>query len=157
LTQNDLRPARDTSASVAPSPPLRQQVAALPWRRTDRLEIMLVSSRESRRWIIPKGWPMAGRRACAAAAIEALEEAGLLGAIEETPLGHFNYSKKFARGKPAPCRVEVFALRVVRQRARWPEKHQRETRWFPAREAAQIVSDPGLGDLIRRFVAARDA
>jgi 8-oxo-dGTP pyrophosphatase MutT (NUDIX family) len=131
------------------------QVAALPWRFTDRLEIMLVSSRETGRWIIPKGWPMAGRSSSAAAAIEALEEAGLLGAIDETPFGDFTYAKKRAGGSSTLCRVEVFALRVVRQRPHWPEWRQRKTEWFPADEAARAVSDPGLGVLIERFIAAQ--
>jgi 8-oxo-dGTP pyrophosphatase MutT (NUDIX family) len=133
-----------------------RQVAALPWRFTERLEVMLVSSRETRRWIIPKGWPMAGRSAAAAAAIEALEEAGLLGAIDDAPFGRFTYAKKFARGKrSALCEVDVFPLRVARQRSDWPEKDQRETRWFTAEDAAACVSDPELGDLIARFAQAR--
>ena len=134
-----------------------RQVAALPWRFTDRLEFMLVSSRDTRRWIIPKGWPMTGRSASGAAAVEALEEAGLLGAIDETPFGRFTYDKKFSRGKSTLCEVDVFPLRVVRQRADWPEKAQRETRWFPAEEAAASVSDPELGALMARFAdACRD-
>jgi len=131
-----------------------RQVAALPWRFTQCLEIMLVSSRETRRWIIPKGWPMAGRGAAAAAAIEALEEAGLLGAIDETPFGRFTYAKKLSRGKSTLCEVDVFPLRVTRQRSHWPEKDQRETRWFEAAAAAACVSDPELGDLILRFAEA---
>jgi 8-oxo-dGTP pyrophosphatase MutT (NUDIX family) len=135
----------------------RIQVAALPWRITDRLEIMLVSSRETRRWIIPKGWPMAGRSHSAAAAVEAVEEAGLLGAIDDTPFGHFVYEKHLSGGRSALCRVEVFPLRVVRQRPNWPEQHQRDTVWFAAKEAAATVSDPELVELIERFIAAREA
>jgi 8-oxo-dGTP pyrophosphatase MutT (NUDIX family) len=135
--------------------PLARQVAALPWRMTERLEIMLVSSRETRRWIIPKGWLMAGRGASAAAAIEALEEAGLLGAIDEVPFGQFTYAKKFSRGKSTLCEVDVFPLRVTRQRGDWPEKDQRETRWFSPEEAGANVSDPELGALIVQFAAAR--
>jgi 8-oxo-dGTP pyrophosphatase MutT (NUDIX family) len=134
----------------------RQQVAALPWRFAERLEIMLVSSRETRRWIIPKGWPMAGRSAAAAAAIEALEEAGLLGEIAAQPFGHYAYEKNLSRGQSVLCRVDVFQLRVVRQREDWPEKEQRDTRWFSAEEAMSLVSDPGLAELIRQFIQARD-
>ena len=131
----------------------RLQFAALPWRRTDRLEIMLVSSRETGRWIVPKGWPMAGRSGSAAAAIEAVEEAGLLGAISPEPIGHYVYAKRFSRTKQI-CRVEVFSLRVTRQRDNWPEKHQRITQWFPAEEAAVLVSDPDLRELVGRFILA---
>ncbi|MCW2286367.1 8-oxo-dGTP pyrophosphatase MutT (NUDIX family) [Rhodoblastus acidophilus] len=146
--------AKKKSGAVVDGAPARQ-VAALPWRLTERLEVMLVSSRETRRWIIPKGWLMAGRGASTAAAIEALEEAGLLGAIDEVPFGQFTYVKKMSRGESRPCEVDVFPLRVTRQRADWPEKDQRETRWFPAEEAGTIVSDPELGALIARFAAAR--
>ena len=132
----------------------RLQYAALPWRVFDgALEIMLVSSRETKRWIIPKGWPMSGRSGAAAAAIEAMEEAGLLGIIAEEPFGHFAYSKRFSRGEEL-CKVEVFPLRVARQRDSWPEKHERETRWFPVAEAMELVSDPELADVIAAF--ARD-
>ena len=145
--------ARKNLASAQAVPPERLQVAALPWRRTDGLEIMLVSSRETRRWIIPKGWPMAGRRGSAAAAIEALEEAGLIGVITAAPIGEFTYLKRFSRFSE-PCRVEVYGLRVVRQRDNWPEKHERATHWLPVAEAIELVSDPALGDLIAAF--ARD-
>jgi 8-oxo-dGTP pyrophosphatase MutT (NUDIX family) len=135
------------------APSERLQYAALPWRKIDGLEIMLVSSRETRRWIIPKGWPMAGRSGSAAAAIEALEEAGLIGVISEAPIGEFTYLKRFSHFSE-PCRVEVFAMRVVRQRDNWPEKHERATQWFPVAEAIELVSDPELSDLIAIF--ARD-
>jgi 8-oxo-dGTP pyrophosphatase MutT (NUDIX family) len=131
----------------------RLQYAALPWRVAEGLEIMLVSSRETKRWIIPKGWPMAGRSGAAAAAIEAMEEAGLLGVISDESIGHFTYAKRFSRGEEL-CRVEVFSLRVARQRDHWPEQHERETRWFPVAEAMTLVSDPELANVIAAF--ARD-
>jgi 8-oxo-dGTP pyrophosphatase MutT (NUDIX family) len=134
------------------------QYAALPWRRNGKwLEIMLVSSRETKRWIIPKGWPMSGRSGAASAAIEALEEAGLLGVISENPVGHYFYAKRFSTGAEELCRVEVFDLRVVRQRETWLEKDQRTTQWFPAEEAMQLVSDPELGDLIGAFILTIEA
>lgn len=140
---------KSLGAAVADSE--RLQYGALPWREgKDGLEIMLVSSRDTKRWIIPKGWPMAGRSAPAAAGIEAMEEAGLLGVMSEAPIGHFHYEKRLLR-RVDHCRVEVFSLRVVRQRTHWPEKHERLTRWFPASEAAGIVSDPELAELIAEF------
>ncbi len=135
--------------------PERLQYGALPWRNGDGLEIMLVSSRDTRRWIIPKGWPMAGRSGSAAAAIEAIEEAGLLGVISEQPIGVFSYDKRFSRNIEL-CQVEVYSLRVLRQREHWPEKHERVTKWFPAVEAMDMVSDPELCELIARFIRARD-
>ncbi len=130
--------------------PERLQYAALPWRHVDGLEIMLVSSRDTRRWIIPKGWPMSGRSGSATAAIEAIEEAGLLGVISEQPFGVFSYSKRFSRNIQL-CQVEVYSLRVLRQREHWPEKHERVTKWFSAVEAMDVVSDPELCELIARI------
>lgn len=133
----------------------RRQVAALPWRRTDRgLEIMLVSSRRTQRWIIPKGWSMAGRKDYAAAAIEALEEAGLLGVISEHPIGQYTYVKRLVSYERA-VPVAVFSLRVSRQRDRWPEQRQRMTQWFSAEEAATLVDDAELRDVISSFIAAQ--
>jgi 8-oxo-dGTP pyrophosphatase MutT (NUDIX family) len=145
----------DKKAGKAKIPPLRLQYAALPWRRSGtHLEFMLLSSRETKRWIIPKGWPMSGRSGAAAAAIEALEEAGLLGVISGRPIGHYTYAKRFSAGVEEPCRVEVYDLRVTRQRETWLEKDQRNTQWFPAEEAISLVSDPELGDVIGRFILA---
>jgi 8-oxo-dGTP pyrophosphatase MutT (NUDIX family) len=144
------------AVKIAVASPERLQYAALPWRDLDGMEIMLVSSRETKRWIIPKGWPMAGRSGSAAAAIEAIEEAGLLGIISAEPIGFYTYAKRFTR-RVEPCRVEVYALRVSRQRDDWPEKHERETRWFPAAEAMEAVSDPELADLIAEFIRIHQA
>jgi 8-oxo-dGTP pyrophosphatase MutT (NUDIX family) len=134
------------------------QYAALPWRKKNGLEVMLITSRGTRRWVIPKGWPMKGRKPYATAAIEAIEEAGLLGRIEKQAVGAFRYLKKLADGQLLTCDVEVFPLRVTHQLETWPEKHQRTTKWFPFREAARLVSDPDLGEIIRGFgmVAGRN-
>jgi 8-oxo-dGTP pyrophosphatase MutT (NUDIX family) len=129
----------------------RLQYAALPWRVDKKMEIMLISSRETRRWVIPKGWPMKGRKPHTAAAIEALQEAGLLGKVEKAPLGAYHYQKRLKNGANLLCRVDVFALRVARQRKTWPEKRQRVTKWFPLEKAAQLVQESELADLIAGF------
>ena len=144
------------ASSHGKASPERLQYAALPWRDLDGLEIMLVSSRETKRWISPKGWPMAGRSGSAAAAIEAIEEAGLLGVVSAEPIGSYPYAKRFSRSVES-CRVEVYALRVVRQREFWPEKQERETRWFRAGEAMAAVSDPELADVIAGFIRSHRA
>ena len=126
----------------------RQQVAALPFRRAPELEILLVSSLE------PKGWPMKGRTLFAAAAQEAFEEAGVKGVICEEPVGAFVYDKRKRNGAVWRCEVDVFALEVQRQSAKWPEKAQRSLRWCDWREAAEIVDDAGLGEVIRAFAAS---
>jgi len=129
----------------------RRQYAALPWRIQDGPEILLASSRDSRRWVIPKGWPMKGRKAHMTAALEALQEAGLLGKIAKKKLGSFRYDKRLNSGGAVLCSVDVFALRVLRQRKNWPEKDQRVTQWFPLAEAANLVEEPGLSEMIRSF------
>jgi 8-oxo-dGTP pyrophosphatase MutT (NUDIX family) len=128
------------------------QIAALPWRHGKMgLEIMLVSSRETKRWVIPKGWPMKGRKPHAAAAQEAKEEAGLLGKITKEPAGHFHYVKNMPNSGAILCRVDVFPLQVEKQLKNWPEREQRITRWFALEEAAELVREPELTALIRAF------
>lgn len=130
---------------------VRSQIAALPWRRApgSDLEVMLVSSRDTKRWVIPKGWPIKGMKPHQAAAIEALEEAGLEGKIEKTPLGAYHYGKRLDNGAVLACKVDVYPLKVSKQRKSWPEKGQRVTRWFSAGDAAENVFEDELSALIR--------
>jgi 8-oxo-dGTP pyrophosphatase MutT (NUDIX family) len=128
-----------------------QQYAALPWRDKDGVEILMVTSRETRRWVIPKGWPMKGKKPHAAAAREALEEAGLSGRIAKRPVGAYSYIKRLKNGAPLQCVVDVFPLKVTRQLTRWPEQEERTPHWFSAREAAESVDEPELRDLILAF------
>jgi 8-oxo-dGTP pyrophosphatase MutT (NUDIX family) len=129
----------------------RRQVGALPFRhgRDGKPKILLVTSRESRRWVIPKGWPMKGRKPFEAAAREAYEEAGLRGAVGKRPLGHYLYQKRLKNLDAVLCQVKVFPLKVRKQLKHFPEEHQRELRWFTPAEAAEAVSEPGLAALIR--------
>ena len=130
----------------------RLQYAALPYRRgADDIEILLVTSLGTKRWIIPKGWPMEGRPPHEAAAREALEEAGVVGEVGNEAIGTYRYDKRRKSGAIVPCTVEVFPLDVTTQRKRWREKGQRKVQWFPAEEAAKTVSDADLGDIIRAW------
>ena len=136
----------------------RQQYAALPWRQTKAgLEILLITSRETRRWVIPKGWPMITLAAHDAAAQEAWEEAGVRGEVGDTPLGAFRYHKRMKSGSPQRCRVDVFPLAVRVEEKDWPEKRQRQRRWVPAPEASRMVEEIGLRQIIDAFAASRDA
>jgi 8-oxo-dGTP pyrophosphatase MutT (NUDIX family) len=128
-----------------------RQYAAMPWRTRNGLEILLATSRETRRWIIPKGWPMKRRKPYATAAVEAHQEAGLVGKIEKSKLGSYHYQKRLRNDAVLLCRVDVFPLQVVRQRKSWPEKDQRVTEWFTPAEAAELVHEPELSELIRAF------
>ena len=124
------------------------QVGALPVRRSrDGTEVLLVTSRETRRWIIPKGWPMKGRKDHEAAALEAAEEAGVTGRVRKHPIGAYTYQKRLAH-RVAPCRVMVYLLEVESQLASWRERDQRKRQWFPLGQAADVVSEPKLASLI---------
>jgi 8-oxo-dGTP pyrophosphatase MutT (NUDIX family) len=107
----------------------RIQYAALPWRRVDNaIRILLITTRNTRRWIVPKGWPLEGYTPRECAAQEALEEAGVLGEVSPKPLGWFCYNKLRKTGEIVPCRVQVYPMEVLRQRRTWEEKAARQTR-----------------------------
>ena len=129
----------------------RTQYAALPYRRDETIEILLLSSRETRRWVLPKGWPMKGRKPRAAAAREAREEAGIVGKIGKASIGVYHYVKRMKNGTAQRCAVTVFPLKVKRQRKNWPEKGERIYRWFPINKAVKAVEEPELRDMIRKF------
>jgi 8-oxo-dGTP pyrophosphatase MutT (NUDIX family) len=129
------------------------QFAALPWRISEggTRQVMLLTSRETRRWVIPKGWPMKKRKPAEVASQEAYEEAGLIGQIVgKRPFGRFHYGK-LVGDETVLCEVQVFLLRVERQLDDWPEKRERETKWFEAKEAASLVDEGGLAEIIGRF------
>jgi len=134
------------------------QYAALPWRLVGRqLEILLITSRETHRWVIPKGWPMAGLAPQEAAAAEAAEEAGVEGEIEPTAIGSYRYLKRVKGDRTIPSQVIVFPLHVHSQAQDWKEKDQRQHRWFPYAKAAAVVAEPALKRLIRDFGQARSS
>lgn len=130
------------------------QYAALPWRlRGDEVQILLVTSRRTRRWIIPKGWPMDGCKPTDSAAREAEEEAGVTGVIDKTSIGQYRYMKLLRDGAELPCRVEVFPLNVTDESPDWDEMDARERRWCSVAQAAAAVREPQLKMVIRRFGA----
>ncbi|WP_254605051.1 DUF47 family protein [Sphingomonas bacterium] len=114
--------------------------------------VLLITSRETRRWVIPKGNPIAGLAPHEAAAQEAWEEAGLRGIPCAAPLGTFRYTKRRRRGA-IDATVTLFPFSVVEQQDDWPERHQRQTRWFTLAEAARAVSETELSHLIAGFRA----
>ena len=132
----------------------RRQYATLAYRTATELEVLLVSSRETGRWVIPKGWPMKGRKPHAAAALEALEEAGVTGTITKSPIGTFNYNKRLSDGDVITCTVEVYPMMVEVELADWPEREQRTRQWFSLSAAAEAVEEDTLKTLISRFKPA---
>jgi 8-oxo-dGTP pyrophosphatase MutT (NUDIX family) len=129
-----------------------RQVAALCWRMTGRgPEVLLITSLNSKRWIVPKGWLEGELTPAENAAREAFEEAGVAGKIAPEPLGSFHYLKEKKDAGGMPCSVEVYALAVTKQLDDWPEKASRQLLWLPPEEAAAKVSEPGLRQLLKDF------
>jgi 8-oxo-dGTP pyrophosphatase MutT (NUDIX family) len=127
------------------------QCAALPYRRLANaaIEVMLITSRDTGRWVIPKGWQDQGLAPQDSAEREAREEGGLVGQMGDHPIGHYRYRKRMSDGSSVACLVEVFPLEVKRQLKSWPERKERDTRWFMLREAAAAVEEPQLAAMIR--------
>ena len=133
-----------------------EQVGALAYRLSgEGVEVLLVTSRETGRWVVPKGHLMVGKAPHEAAAVEAEEEAGVRGKVSPIALGHFDYIKRIAGSADQPMRVELFALEVRETLKRWKEMDERERRWFAAGEAAVAVDEAELGELIHLFGEGR--
>jgi 8-oxo-dGTP pyrophosphatase MutT (NUDIX family) len=131
----------------------RSQIAALCWRagRDGSVEVLLITSRDTGRWVIPKGWPMKGKDPHQAAATEAKQEAGVLGRAARSAIGHYTYVKRQESGSPVPCTVSVYPLEVTDMAAKFREKGQRSLQWFSCAEASRRVAEPELRSLLARF------
>lgn len=131
----------------------RIQYAALCWRPGETgVEVLMITSRDTGRWVIPKGWPMPGLAPEAAAAEEAWEEAGVTGQVSPVCLGRYGYRKIMSVTAEVPCAVAVYGLRVERLAETFPEARQRERRWVGQAVAATMVQEPDLARLIHAFV-----
>jgi 8-oxo-dGTP pyrophosphatase MutT (NUDIX family) len=131
----------------------RTQYGALCWRvQRGAVQVLLVSSRDTGRWIIPKGWPMKGLAPQEAALREAWEEAGVQGAADPICLGLYPYRKVLAPDRSVPCLVSVYAVKVSRLRRRFPERKERRRKWFSPQKAAGKVEEPALRALLAGFV-----
>ena len=131
----------------------RTQYAALPWRkRADgAVEVLVITSRETRRWVIPKGWPMKDKGPGDCAAQEAFEEAGVIGPTRRKSLGVYHYDKRLRSGRLQHVRVMVYALEVREERDIWPEMAERDRNWTSANEASGLVDEPELKALLGKF------
>jgi 8-oxo-dGTP pyrophosphatase MutT (NUDIX family) len=130
----------------------RKQVAALAVRNdaVGRVRVMLMTSRETKRLVVPKGWPMKDRADHSAAETEAKQEAGVVGRVHRKPIGSYDYWKRLA-DHFVFCRVKVFLLEFERQLATWKEHDQREIEWFEIEDAAELVDKPGMSAIIREL------
>ncbi|MFC5386268.1 NUDIX hydrolase [Aquamicrobium segne] len=129
-----------------------RQVAAIPFRITaaGELEVMLVTSRETQRFILPKGWPMKGKSGRKTAAIEALEEAGVEGKTLPVPAGAYSYWKRLPSAF-VRVNVTVYLLNVTRQLNHWPEAKSRKRAWLRPQQAATLIDEPELATLVRNL------
>ena len=129
-----------------------RQAGAIPFRREpEGLRVLLITSRDTGRWVIPKGNVEKGQTAAIAAAVEAYEEAGLAGVVSDIPLGVYTYGKRLRSGVVQPATVEVYSLEVGIQMKKWPERKQRRLQWMDVATAAGLVHEPGLSVLMRRL------
>ncbi len=129
----------------------RTQFAALCFRkRKSELQICLITSRTSKRWILPKGWPMHNQTPAEAAATEAWEEAGLTGKAYDVCLGVYSYTKQRKRGS-LPVLALVYPVKVRNVHSTWPEAHQRRRKWMTPQQAAKKVQEPALKQIVAHF------
>lgn len=128
------------------------QVAALCWRaRAGAVQVLMVTSRGTGRWIVPKGWHIDGQDAASSALTEAWEEAGVRGVIMPEPVGIFSYVKLMEDGSGQPIMTTLFAVRVRTLVKTWPEMSERRRRWMSPRKAATRVAEPELAALLLGF------
>lgn len=129
------------------------QHAALCYRHTSAgaCEILLVTSRDTGRWVLPKGWPKKGEDGGQTALREAHEEAGVVGRLLGGFLGVYDYDKTMPKGAPVPCCVAVHAIEVAHLAYEFPEKAVRQRQWFRPDLAAQAVCEPELQSLLTTF------
>lgn len=147
MSWQDKSPARGAGPGNA-----KLQYGALCWREGgDGVEVLLITSRDTGRWVIPKGWPMPGLAPEAAAAQEAWEEAGVNGQVNPLCIGRFGYQKCLSVTASVPCAVAVFGLRVAKLATSFPEANERQRKWFTLAEAASLVAEPELSQIIAGF------
>jgi 8-oxo-dGTP pyrophosphatase MutT (NUDIX family) len=129
----------------------RRQVAAICYRKTRKgKRVLLITSRRTRRWIVPKGWPIKGMNEAEAAMQEAWEEAGVKDAeVNAAPVGTYDYDKYRKNGDVTPIEARVYVAEVENLAEEYPEENQRDRRWFSPKDAAKRVSEPGLKALLR--------
>lgn len=155
-----MRPFQTTLAPVAfaniPKRDVRTQFGALCYRvRNGKTQILLITSRQRKRWIIPKGWPATGLTPAQGALQEAWEEAGVKGKVRDLCLGIYGYTKQMDKGPNLPCMVAVFPVEVSRLADSYPEMRERKRKWVSRKRAVQQLDEPELREIVKAFRPAR--
>jgi 8-oxo-dGTP pyrophosphatase MutT (NUDIX family) len=125
------------------------QYGTIAWRHEGGgIEVLLITSRETQRWVVPRGNVIKGLDPHMSAAQEAYEEAGVRGRVEPDRIGTYSYDKKLRLGRIVRAKVHLYPLEVVEELDEWPERHQRQRQWFEPEAAAEAVAEPELKTLI---------
>jgi 8-oxo-dGTP pyrophosphatase MutT (NUDIX family) len=134
------------------------QAGVIAYRVVDgQVEVLLMTSRDTGRWIIPKGNISARLTPAEAAEKEAFEEAGVKGSIKSSiPLGIYTYFKRVNASEVRAATVEVYLLQVTQCLKKWPERHERSLAWISTREAVHRVEEPGVVPLLQRLIELED-
>lgn len=158
------QPVRTTGVITMDSPcegPFRKQYAALCYRRSEsspgNIEILLITSRDTGRWVIPKGWPKRGKNSYEVARLEAWEEAGVRGRVHKRPWGHYACLKKMADDELVAAKVQVHLLDVRELASEYPECDQRRSCWFTPESAVSAVREPELQALMMRLARSENS
>lgn len=130
----------------------RTQFAALCWRvRRGKVQVLLITSRRRKRWIVPKGWPMDGKTPAMCALTEAWEEAGVVGTASDTCIGVYSYVRLREEEEDLPCIAMLYPVRVMSLTNEFPEVQDRRRKWVSRKKAARLVVHPELAKLILSF------
>jgi 8-oxo-dGTP pyrophosphatase MutT (NUDIX family) len=142
---------------IGEADPRARQVAALPWRReTDgEIWVLLITSRTNAKWMLPKGWVIAGKTDAESAEQEAKEEAGVAGIISDAPIGSYHFIRQEDDGTTRPAQAVVYPLQVTEELAKWDEKQERKRSWFSAKDAALQVYERDLARLLASVASGR--
>ncbi|MEL6410846.1 MAG: NUDIX hydrolase [Pseudomonadota bacterium] len=131
---------------------VRTQFGALCYRtHKNKVEVLLISSRGTGRWVIPKGWPMEGKTPEDCAKIEAWEEAGAKGKITGGCIGLYSYAKGMSSSDSLPCAVMVYPFKVKDMANDYPEADERDRKWMSSKKAAKKVDEPELAHILAHF------
>ncbi len=137
---------------------VRTQFAALCWRmRKGKIQVLLITSRRRKRWIVPKGWPMDGKTPAQCAAIEAWEEAGVEGEASDDCIGVYSYARLREDDETLQCLAMLYPVKVKRLKDKYPERKQRRRKWVSRKKAAKMVGERELSKLIRSFKPSKSA
>ena len=143
---------------MATTSPILNQAGVIAYRILHgKVQVLLMTSRDTGRWIIPKGNINGRLTPSKAAEKEAYEEAGVRGAVTSSiPLGIYTYSKKLESGEARAATVEVYLLRITERLKKWPEKGERKLSWVSTKEAVGLVEEPGVVPLLQRLMEFED-